>query len=101
MMMITSQYIIGRTFLCQPRDSGERNRARVVESISDHDNHLESNPERITFLCSFNDEQCEKIYAYNDIIRHIKKDNDNPDIWKFKHTTAHEVPLKNNHPNYK
>ena len=51
-------------------------------------------------MCSFNDNQYEEIYAYNDIIRHIEKDNNNPDVWKFKCITAHEEPLNNNHPNY-
>ena len=60
---------------------------------------LSHNP--FKFLCSFNDNYYEEIYAYNDIIRHVEKDNNDPDIWKFKQIIAHEGTLERNHLNYK
>ena len=52
MIIITLVDMIGRSFLGQPRDGGERHRARIVKYIAYHDKNLESNPERIKFLYS-------------------------------------------------
>ena len=41
MMITTPEDIIERTFLCQPRDDGERHRATIVKAISNHDKELE------------------------------------------------------------
>ena len=101
MMILIPEVMIGRTFLGQPKDDEEKHRATIVKAISNHDEELESNPERTKFLCSFNDDQYEEIYVYSDIIRHIKKYNNDPDIQKFKHITAHEGTLEIRQPNYK
>ena len=82
--------MIGCTFLGQPRDNGEIHRETILKAIANHHKELESNPGRIKFLCSFNDDQYEEIYAYNDIIRRIEKNNSDPDIRKVKHITAHD-----------
>ena len=101
MMIIPIEDMIGYTFIGQPRDNGERRITTIVKSISNQDKDLKSNPECIKFLWSFNDDQYEEIYAYNDIIRYIEKDNNDPFFNKFKHIVAHEGPLERNHPNYK
>ena len=98
---MTPEDMIGHNFLDQPRYDEERHRATILKAISNHDKELESNTECIKFLYSFNDDQYEKMYAYNDILRNIDKDNNNPDIWTFKHKTAHTGTLERNHPNYK
>ena len=92
--------MIGRNFLDQSRDDGERYRAIIVKYITE-DKSLESNPDRIRFIWSFNDDQYEEIHAYDDILRHIKNDNNNPDVWKFKYITAYKGPLARSHSNYK
>ena len=84
---MTPKNMIGRTIIGQPRDNGERRQARIVKDISDHDKKLEPNPELVKFLCSFNDDQYEEKYAYNDIIKHIEKENTDPDVWKFKYNS--------------
>ena len=71
MMVLTPEDIIGRTFLGQPRDDGKRHQATIINTISDHGKNLKSNPERIKYLYSFDNDQYEEIYAYNDIISHI------------------------------
>ena len=58
-MVMTHNDMTRRTFLGQPKDDGEKHQARIVKAISDHDNHLESNPERIKYVCSFNDDRYE------------------------------------------
>ena len=34
-------------------------------------------------------------------MNHIEKDQDSPNVWKFRKTTAHEGPLTSSHPSYK
>ena len=80
---------------------GERYRGTIIKAILNHDKSLKSNPEHIEYLCSFNNDQYEELHAYNDTISYIKKDNNDPDIWKFTYITSHEGPLERNHPNYK
>ena len=101
MMIIIPEDMIGRTFLGQPRDDMQRNRARIIKAILEHNKKLESNPEHIKLVCSFNYDQYKYIYAYNDIIRRIEKDNNDPGAWKFKYITVHDRSLKRTHPNYK
>ena len=101
LMIIKPEDKVGRTFLSDPMDNGERHRARIVKALDDHKNDLEKNPERAKFLCSFNDDEYEEIVTYNNIVDHIEKDQDDPSAWKFQRITAHEGPLSKSHPNYK
>ncbi len=39
--------------------------------------------------------------SYNEILTHIQCDEASDIVWKFCCITAHEGPLKQNHPNYK
>ena len=61
---------------------------------------MAKDPARINFLCSFNNDQYQEILAYNDITRHIKKDHDDPDVWKFKCITAYEGTILPHQHNY-
>ena len=100
-MVIQPEDMIGQIFLAEPFDNGERHRACIVEAISDQHNQLEKNPDCIKFLCSFNNDQYTDILAYNNIINHIEKYDDDPTIWKLHHITAHEGPLAKTPPSYK
>ena len=93
--------LVGRTFLMEPREDGQRFRARIVKAIEGHDDELTKHPDHLKFLCSVNDDTQEEIMSYNDILAHIQQDEESTIIWKFKRITAHEGPLKPNHPNYK
>ena len=94
--------LIGRTFLKDPDEDGQRFRARIVRMIEDHDSDIEENPTRVKFVCSVSDDDLEEIIAYNEILDYIQKDDDDGEIvWKFRRITAHEGPLKPNHPNWK
>ena len=62
---------------------------------------MAKDPACTKFLCSFNDDQYQENIAYNDIIRHIERNHDDLDVWKFKRITAHEYPIIHNQPNYK
>ena len=56
--------LVGRTFLKQPEEGGQRFRARIVRKIIE----MEENEEKIKFLVKLPDEEQDEIMAYNDII---------------------------------
>ena len=73
----------------------------VCNAIYSHKNKLERDPDRIKFICSFNNDEYEEIVTYNEIMNHIEKDNEDPQMWKFRRITAHKAPLTTGHPSYK
>jgi len=77
----------------EEQDDGQRFRARIVKAIKDHESDLASNPTRIKFLCSVNDDEFEEIMSCNEILSHIERDEEDTAAWKFKRITAHEGPL--------
>ncbi len=93
--------LVGRSFLMNEQENGERHRATIVEAIEDQESDLESNPTRIKFKCSINNEQYEDILTYADVLDYIERDEQTEIAWKFRRITAHEGPLAKNHPNYK
>jgi hypothetical protein len=93
---------MGRTFLKQPEEDGQRFRARIVRKIVEMDNR----EEKIKFLVKLPNEEQDEIMAYSDILDIIKKqygdEQEDPTAkWIFKGITAHEGPLSPHHPNYK
>jgi hypothetical protein len=93
--------LIGRTFLMNPQEDGQRYRARIVEAVEDHQSKIAEQSNRIKFVCSINDEQYEEIMSYNDIISHIEKDKEDTTVWKFRQITAHEGPITHTHHHWK
>jgi len=94
--------LVGRTFLLDPQEDGQRFRARIVQAIEDQDADLHRNSDRYKFLCSINDDQYEEILSYNEILNFIEQqDDDGTKLWKFRRITAHEGPLKPSDPSYK
>ena len=91
--------LVGWTFLMPTREDGQRHRARIVRAIEDHEKKLESNPDRVHFLCSVNDEQYEEILSYNELLSHLEEDGEGP-VWKFCRITSHQGPLTQKHPDW-
>ena len=92
--------LVGRTFLLDPQEDGQRFRARVFASIDNHNTKVQDNPELKRFKCSINNDEYEEILTYNQILRHIQKDQESDILWKFKEIVSHEGPLSQNHPHY-
>jgi hypothetical protein len=93
--------IIGKTFLMEPRDDGQRFRAKIVEAIEQHEDQKSRHPKLQKFRCSVNDNQYEEIFGYNEIVQFIEQDDDDTTVWKYRCIKAHEGPLTKSHPNYK
>jgi hypothetical protein len=92
--------LVGRTFLLDKQEDGQRFQARIVKIVEDHESELQENPTRIKFLCSVNGNQAEEIITYNQMLDYISRDEEDPVVWKFRQITAHQGPLKPDHPDY-
>ena len=77
MPIVDPEELVGRTFLLEPCEDGQKLRAHIVEAIEDHQNATEAQPTHIKFLLSVNDDQFEEVMAYNDVMAHIERDNEN------------------------
>ena len=93
--------LVGRTFLMEEQEDGQKFRARIVEAINSHEDEVMKNPELLKFKCSINNDQYEEVMAYNDIVQRIYAEKESDILWKYKEIVSHEGPLSQNHPNYK
>ncbi len=95
--------LLGRTFLMNPDDDGQIKRACIVEAIKAKDDNLSKDPSYKKFRIEIKDKDYEEILSYNKVLEHIeRKENDSADVvWKFRHITAHEGPLRDTDRNYK
>ena len=94
--------LVGRTFLLDPQEDGQRFRARIVKLIEDHEESVEDNPTRLKFLLSVNDDKAEEVITYNKLLDYLaNQDEDNEVVWKFRRIVSHQGPLKPGDNDYK
>ena len=101
LVMMDYSDLIGRTFLMEEMEDGQKHRARIVEAIEDHDEKTKSSPDHVKFKVSVNDDQYEEVLSYTEIVSRLEQDEDGDVIWKFRRITGHEGPLTKHHPNYR
>jgi hypothetical protein len=82
--------LIGRTFLMDEKEDGQKRRGRIVELIEDHESLLEENPTMIKFRVPGNNDNAKEIITYNKMLEYITKDDDSDIMWKFKRIVSHE-----------
>jgi hypothetical protein len=75
--------LIGRTFLMDEQEDGQKFRGRIVELIEDHESTLEDNPTRFKFRVSVNEDKAEENITYNKRLEYITKDEESDIQWKF------------------
>ena len=96
--------IVGRTFLKDPQENGERYRMKILEALVKTEEKLAKHPDCIKFMCSVNDDMYEEILTYNEILEYIAKneeqDADKAIVWEFKHIAGLQGPLKKSDPSY-
>ncbi len=98
MVTIDPKDLIGRTFLKDAEEDGQRFRARVVRAIVDKENDLKKNVEYMKFVCEVPNSTVDEIFTYNEILDHIEKDNkdienDTEQLYKFHRISAHQGPI--------
>jgi Reverse transcriptase (RNA-dependent DNA polymerase) len=82
--------LIGRTFLMDEQEDGQKFRGRVVELIEDHESKVEDNPTRIEFRVSVNEDKAEEIITNNKMSEYITRDEGSDIQWKFRRIVSHE-----------
>lgn len=83
--IIDPEELIGKTFLMDEKEDGQKLRERIVRAIQDYDYNMKQDPAHIHFLCSVNDDEYKEAVVYIDILQYIEKDSENEEtVWKFK-----------------
>jgi hypothetical protein len=99
---------LGRTFLMEPQDNGERHRARISRIIYDSpesDDAEDPKQDVVKFLLSIEGKEADEIVAYNDILDYLERqeqeESEGDQLWKFREITAHQGPLAKTDKDYK
>ena len=94
--------LVGRTFLMDEQEDGQRFRARIVEAIEQHEKDFQADEDFRKFRVSINDDEYEELLTYDQVLQYItSRENDEGEIiWKFRKITAHEGPLRPGDPTY-
>ena len=104
MLIFDPTGLVGRTFLMDPQENGERYHTKILEVSVESEEQLAKHPDHIKFICSVNDDMYEEILTYNEILEYIplseEQDADQAIMWKFKHIAGHQGPLKKGNPGY-
>jgi hypothetical protein len=99
--LVSPEDLIGRTFLMDKTQDGQKFRARITKLVEDHSSQLNDDKKRLKFLLSVNDDESEEVITYNQLLDYLAKDQDSNIVWKFQRITSHQGPLAPGHPEYK
>jgi hypothetical protein len=92
---IFPQDLIGRTFLKNPEEDGQRFRAKVVDYIEEYEGQLEQEPDRVKFRAKVGDNGLEEMVTYNDMCEFIEEQVQNEDgTWRFRRILGHRQPSR-------
>jgi hypothetical protein len=84
MVIVNPQELLGRTFLMDTQEDGQRFRARIVECISNHESNVCRSDDHVKFQISVNEDKYEEIITYNELMDFIEKNQENDTIvWRF------------------
>ena len=107
MVTIDPKDLIGRTFLKDSEEDGQRFRARVVRAVLDNKDSMKNDPSYLKFICEVPNSKVDEMYTYNDeILDHIERDkqdidDDTEQLYKFQRIAAHQGPLRTSDRDYK
>jgi hypothetical protein len=106
MVTIDPKDLIGRTFLKDTEEDGQRFRARVVRAVVDKEDELKKGSDYLKFICEIPNSTVDEILTYNEILDHIERDNNDIDndteqLYKFRRITSHQGPLRTSDKDYK
>ena len=82
--------LIGRSFLMEPDEDGQRFRAEIVQCVEEYEGQLKDEPDRIKFRCKVGDVVLDKLVAYNEMMEFIEEQEMNEDgTWRFRRIVGH------------
>jgi hypothetical protein len=80
MVIVNPQELLGRTFLMDTQEDGQRFHAHIVECISDHESIVRRSDDHVKFRISVNEDEYEEIITYNELMDFIEKNQENDAI---------------------
>ena len=89
---VLAHHLEGNSFHI-PQDDRVLHQAIFVEAIENHKYKTNRQSIYLKFKCSINSDKFENILSYQKAMDYIKKDADNPFVWKFKRSIAHQSLL--------
>ena len=97
---LDNEELIGRSFLREPEDNGERHRATITRVFEDHLNECSDSKPMIKLRLKIGNEEVEELVAYNQLMEAISGDTVEESQWKFKEILDHAGPLNSASPTY-
>jgi hypothetical protein len=79
-VIVDPQELLGRTFLMDTQEDGQRFRACIVECISNHESNIRRSDDHVKFWISVNEDEYEEIITYNEVMDFIEKNQENDAI---------------------
>jgi hypothetical protein len=70
-VIVNPQELLGRTFLMDTQEDGQRFCARIVECISDHESNVRRSDDHVKFRISVNEDKYEETITYNELMDFI------------------------------
>jgi hypothetical protein len=101
MVIVNPQELLGRTFLMDTQEDGQRFRAHIVEYISDHESNVCRSDDHVKFRISVNEDEYKEIITYNELMDFIEKNQENNAmVWRFQCIVGHQGPLLQHDKDY-
>jgi hypothetical protein len=83
-IIVDPQELLGRTFLMDTQEDGQRFRTHIVECISTHESNGRRSDDHVKFRISVNEDEYKEIITYNELMDFIEKNQENNAIvWQF------------------
>jgi hypothetical protein len=76
MVIVDPQELLGRTFLMDTQEDGQRFCSHIVECISDHESNVSHSDDHVKFQISINEDEYKEIITYNELMDFIEKNQE-------------------------
>ena len=101
-VIVDPQELMGRAFLMDTQEDGQKFRARIVECITKHESDVRRSDDHVQLRISVNEDEYEEIITYNELMDFIQKNAENDEVaWRFRRVVGHQGPLPRHDKDYK
>jgi hypothetical protein len=81
-------------------EEGNRQRAKVIKLIENHETSIHDIPKQIKFLLSINGYQSKDIITYIQKLEYICNDKEADNLWKSRFIVSHQGHVDQDHPDH-
>ena len=93
---INPDELLGKTFLRDPLEDGQRFSVKIIQLVQ----VIVNNPTMVKSLLLVNNDMSEEIITYNPFLQYLSKDEENDVLWKFRRIVSHQGTFNYNHYDY-